>query len=52
MSYSLICEVLCIVPASTVWKMFPLYDEIKASVEDTGKKEQMTIKRGRQYVLV
>ena len=32
--------------------MFPLYDEIKASVEDTGKKEQMTIKRGRQYVLV
>ena len=39
MSYSLICEALCIVPASAVRKMYPLYDEMKATVEDTDKKE-------------
>ena len=52
MSYSLTCEALCVVPASTVWNMYPLYDEIKAIVEDTSKKEQMTIMRGKQHVLV
>ena len=52
MSYSLICGVLCVVPPSPVRKMYPLDDETKASVEDTGKKEQMTVKRGRQHVLV
>ena len=52
MSYSLICEALCVVPASTVRKMNPLGDETKASVKDTGKKEQMTVMRGRQHVLV
>ena len=52
MSYSLICGALCVVPASPVWKMYPLYDETKASVEDTGKKEYMTVKRARQKLSV
>ena len=52
MSNSSICGALYVVPASTVRKMNPLGDETKASVKDTGKKEQMIIKRGRQHVLV
>ena len=34
----------CVVPASAVRKIYPVYDEMKATVGDTGKKEKITIK--------
>ena len=37
--YDVIVEALYIVPASAVRKMYPLYDEMNATVEDTDKKE-------------
>ena len=46
--YYVECCVLCDVPASSVRKISPVYDEMNASVADTGKRK-MTVKRGTAH---